>query len=305
MKKFIKNKYLFIGETQSINIELIVNSFNYLKGRVNYIIIGCFADFYNYLKLSSKKKIKLKNILDPLNFDNYDPNSLNIFDINANKNKSLNLIKQLEFSNFIANQSGHDLVTMPIDKFKVKKNIDFIGVTEYLGTINKKLTFMLMKGDMFSIVPYTTHINPLNISKNIKKKKINFFIHNLLETLEKQNLLKNFSEIVFLCYNPHCGENSYLGLEDKIIKDSLRSNFIKVKGPVAADSAFIKFKKNSLFLSTYHDQALIPFKILNKKAINMTVGLNFRRLSPAHGTAKDIINKNISDNSSYLSCMLD
>ncbi|MGA1198079.1 MAG: hypothetical protein ACO36I_16450 [Candidatus Latescibacterota bacterium] len=37
----------------------------------------------------------------------------------------------------------------------------------------------------------------------------------------------------------------------------------------------------------------------------MTVGLNFRRLSPAHGTAKDIINKNISDNTSYLSCMLD
>ena len=60
-----------------------------------------------------------------------------------------------------------------------------------------------------------------------------------------------------------------------------------------------------IFLSTYHDQALIPFKILNKKAINMTVGLNFRRLSPAHGTAKDIINKNISDNTSYLSCMLD
>ena len=53
----------------------------------------------------------------------------------------------------------------------------------------------------------------------------------------------------------------------------------------------------------YHDQALIPFKILNKKGINLTLGLNYRRLSPAHGTANDIKFKNIADISSYLACM--
>ena len=36
----------------------------------------------------------------------------------------------------------------------------------------------------------------------------------------------------------------------------------------------------------------------------MTLGLNYRRLSPAHGTAKDIINKNLADNTSYLACQL-
>ena len=34
--------------------------------------------------------------------------------------------------------------------------------------------------------------------------------------------------------------------------------------------------------------------------MNITLGLNYRRLSPAHGTAKDIKNKNIADNTSYL-----
>ena len=53
----------------------------------------------------------------------------------------------------------------------------------------------------------------------------------------------------------------------------------------------------------YHDQALIPFKILNQKGINLTMGLNYRRLSPAHGTANDIKFKNIADVSSYLACM--
>ena len=53
----------------------------------------------------------------------------------------------------------------------------------------------------------------------------------------------------------------------------------------------------------YHDQVLIPFKLLNKRGINLTLGLNYRRLSPAHGTATDIIFKNKADLSSYLACM--
>ena len=53
----------------------------------------------------------------------------------------------------------------------------------------------------------------------------------------------------------------------------------------------------------YHDQVLIPFKILNKKGINLTLGLNYRRLSPAHGTARDIKYKNIANSSSYIACM--
>ena len=54
----------------------------------------------------------------------------------------------------------------------------------------------------------------------------------------------------------------------------------------------------------YHDQALIPFKILNQKGINMTLGLEYRRLSPAHGIANDIKFKNIANISSYLECMV-
>ena len=53
----------------------------------------------------------------------------------------------------------------------------------------------------------------------------------------------------------------------------------------------------------YHDQALIPFKILNKKGINLTMGLNYRRLSPTHGTANDIIFKNLAEIKSFTACM--
>ena len=63
-----------------------------------------------------------------------------------------------------------------------------------------------------------------------------------------------------------------LGNEDKIITKSI-SNFKKITGPYSADSAFKNLKNNNLlFISMYHDQALIPFKILNQKGINLTIG---------------------------------
>ena len=108
--------------------------------------------------------------------------------------------------------------------------------------------------------------------------------------------------IKFLCYNPHCSENKTIGNEDEIIKRSL-GLFKSITGPFSADSSFSNLKKNTLFISTYHDQVLIPFKALNTKMINITLGLKYRRLSPAHGTAKDIKFKNKANIDSYIECM--
>ena len=46
----------------------------------------------------------------------------------------------------------------------------------------------------------------------------------------------------------------------------------------------------------YHDQVLSPYKaIYNFNAINITAGLPYVRVSPDHGTGKDIIKKNIAN----------
>ena len=40
----------------------------------------------------------------------------------------------------------------------------------------------------------------------------------------------------------------------------------------------------------YHDQVLTPFKTLFKfNACNVTLGLNYIRVSPDHGVAEDIV----------------
>ena len=49
----------------------------------------------------------------------------------------------------------------------------------------------------------------------------------------------------------------------------------------------------------YHDQVLAPFKAIYKfNAINITLGLKYIRVSPDHGTAKDLFGKGVANSSS-------
>jgi len=299
----LKKKLVFIGDIDSINIEIINKSHKTLKNKAKYILICNIREISNYLeKLGSK--LVINEIYNPLNFENLKKNCLNCYNIeDISKEKYKNLINQINFSNYLANSSKIDLVTMPINKSLFKKKIEFTGMTEYLAKINNKNTFMIMTGEKFSIIPLTTHINLKDVNKFINKKFINFDLDKILREIKRKIYNLKFKSIKFLCFNPHCSENNTIGKEDSIIA-GLVSNFKKISGPYPADSAFNNLGiDNYLFISMYHDQALIPFKILNKKGINLTMGLGYRRLSPAHGTARDIKFKNNANISSYLACM--
>ncbi len=51
----------------------------------------------------------------------------------------------------------------------------------------------------------------------------------------------------------------------------------------------------------YHDQVLTPIKTLFKfKAINITIGLPFIKVTPDHGPNQEMLGKNISDPSSII-----
>ena len=299
----MKKKFVFLGDENSINIEIVHKSHKFLKNKVKYILVGNINELTKYLnKLESQ--LNINEIHNPLSFENYNHECLNLFNIDhVSKKKYKNLINQINISNYLANTSQIDLVTLPIDKSLFKKEIEFTGMTEYLAKINKKRTLMLMYGEKFSVIPLTTHINLNDVKKFLNKKNLDRLLKEIIFQTQKKIYKLNFKSIRFLCYNPHCSENNTIGYEDKIITRSI-SNFKKITGPYSADSAFMNLnKKNLLFISMYHDQALIPFKILNQKGINLTLGLSYRRLSPAHGTANDIKFMNNADISSYLACM--
>ena len=97
--------------------------------------------------------------------------------------------------------------------------------------------------------------------------------------------------------NPHAGEEGLISNDEKkylipIINKLKKNKKINIDGPVSGDGMINKLNLNKydIFLFPYHDQALIPFKIIsNFQGINFTSNLNIIRLSPSHGTAKDLI----------------
>ena len=129
-------------------------------------------------------------------------------------------------------------------------------------------------------------------------------------TLKKdfKKLYKKDPKIAVLGLNPHNAELIKKSEEIKIINPAiskLKKKGFKIKGPFSADTLFINnYKKFDVKVGMYHDKVLGPFKSLfHFDAINITLGLNYLRVSPDHGPAKDIINKNKANHVSLLNCV--
>ena len=128
----------------------------------------------------------------------------------------------------------------------------------------------------------------------------------MLHLTAKRDLRKINPKIAVLGLNPHAGENGLIGDEEiKIIAPAIKSlqKKFNVSGPFVPDAFWGNktYKKFDIILGMYHDQVLIPFKLLNfNNGVNFTAGLNLIRTSPDHGTAYDIAGLNKADESSIL-----
>ena len=297
-----RNKIVSVGSFDSINFEILSKSITTLfKKNIKFLIVGDLNKIKKKFSLYNLEKII--NVVDKIGI--FKPNMINVYDSKKHIRKnSIEILDDISVAYEIAVKSNSDLITMPINKSEIKKKINFNGVTEYLGKLNKTKTYMIMKGNLFSIIPLTTHIPLKKVSKNFINKLNDLEI--LMGYLNNNNI--QYRNIIFLGINPHAGEGGTIGNEEKLISSTIKRlrrkfndyNFI---GPVSADSAFKKIESKCLYISAYHDQGLIPFKILNKTQVNYTIGLKIRRFSPAHGTAKDIKNKNKAQTESFIECM--
>ncbi len=199
------------------------------------------------------------------------------------------------------------LVTAPIHKQAIQSaNFSFPGHTEYLQhKLNAPEVLMLLVSDNVKIATVTGHI-PIS---EVKKTLSSDLILTKLRLLN-QSIIKDFGinrpKIAVLGLNPHAGDNGVIGTEEQeIIIPALkqaREEKIMAMGPYPADGFFasLAFRKFDAVLSMYHDQGLIPFKLLAfENGVNYTAGLPYIRTSPDHGTAFDIADKNMADPSSF------
>lgn len=213
----------------------------------------------------------------------------------------------LERSVEALNQGNIDvLVTAPINKSNIQSEaFSFAGHTDYLASqlLGDSLMFMISENIRVGLL--TDHLPINQVSKAITADLIVKKVKLMAESLQKDFCIER-PRIAVLGLNPHCGDKGVIGKEEEQIiiptLQSLYSEGILVFGPYSADGFFASesYKQFDAVIAPYHDQGLIPFKMLSfGNGVNFTAGLNKVRTSPDHGTAYEIAGKNIADPSSF------
>ena len=193
---------------------------------------------------------------------------------------------------FMKENSIKRLVTAPLSKEAVKLVLPgFCGHTEYLARYYKRNVEMMMVSRKLKTVLASRHIPLRDVPLSIKKQNLldTFF---LIERSLKNMFKVKKPKIVVASLNPHAGVNTFLDKEERIISSVIRNSAVKIFGPYPADSIFTpdNLKKYDCIVCLYHDQAMIPFKLLSmKEGVNLTLGLPIIRTSPAHGVAYDVV----------------
>lgn len=219
-----------------------------------------------------------------------------IFDIASNEDAATWVIMALHLCHKNILQS---LVTGPLSKTLIQSaGYHFVGHTGiFRHYYPKRNFFMAFRGNHFNVVLMSDHIALKDVEKSVDKPELlKAFLNSALHFHKS---LKGAKKAVLLGLNPHAGEKGIIGVFEKKLTEAAwyKKGFSKkLTGPLSADGAFLKsnWSKYSTYLALYHDQGLIPFKLVHGQdsGVHITLGLPFVRTSVDHGTAKDLFNKN-------------
>jgi len=208
------------------------------------------------------------------------------------------------------------VVTNPISKHVLyEKGFSFPGHTEFLADLAQKASgrkihpVMMLASEELRAIPLTIHAPLREVANLISNELINKTAHIIDHDL-KAYFGFDSPRLCFCGLNPHAGENGAIGDEEQRIiipaLAQLAAEGLEVSGPFPADTLFHpRARKNyDAVIGMYHDQALIPLKMLAfDKGVNVTLGLPFVRTSPDHGTAFDIAGKGVANPSSLLEAL--
>ncbi len=209
----------------------------------------------------------------------------------------------------LARRHGYPLATGPVSKKVIAgsglpKAGSFRGHTEWLETLDTaRHSVMCFASPRLVTSLVTTHIPIRKVGRAITGELVT------KATLELTDLLIRLGckrpRVVVASLNPHAGEESLLGGEEKtsILPGIVRARRIagskaEIVGPIGAETAYRKGVAGVYdgVVAMYHDQATIPMKLLDfGGAVNVTQGLSIVRTSVDHGTAYDIAGQGVVD----------
>lgn len=200
------------------------------------------------------------------------------------------------------------LVTAPISKASWSlAGIPWKGHTDYLESLYPGAT-MFFWSEKLKVALLSHHISLRRALRRITRENVVAFLFSLSCGLK--NAMPGGAEFLVAGLNPHAGEGGLIGDEEvreivPVIGEAKRRG-LAVSGPYPPDVVFRTAlgRKNAVVVALYHDQGLIPFKLLAfETGVNATLGLPFSRTSPDHGTAFDIAGKNCADPRSFIAAV--
>jgi 4-hydroxythreonine-4-phosphate dehydrogenase len=187
------------------------------------------------------------------------------------------------------------LVTAPINKYWMQRaGHRYDGHTGYLSELAGAPATMMLAGRRLRVVLVTTHIAHAAVASALDTAGIRHAARAADAHLRRFHGLRR-PRLAVAALNPHAGEGGLFGDEEKrVIAPAVRSlarSGLRVTGPLAADTVFAAAADGDYdaVVCMYHDQALIPLKLLEfGRAVNVSMRLPFIRTSPDHGTAYEI-----------------
>jgi 4-hydroxythreonine-4-phosphate dehydrogenase len=226
--------------------------------------------------------------------------------------------------NAIARTLNHEfdgIVTAPIAKSAwLAAGHPYPGQTELLAEMSDARRFGMLfvaksphSGWTMRTLLATTHIPLRAVPQALTPELMTLKLELLIACLQRDFGLDK-SKIAIAGLNPHSGEQGQLGTEEQdwlipwIASQQQRFPNVQLDGPVPPDTLWLEpglawqsqhcvdaQSAHDGYLALYHDQGLIPVKLLAfDLAVNTTIGLPFVRTSPDHGTAFNIAGQGIA-----------
>lgn len=205
----------------------------------------------------------------------------------------------------------HGVVTAPIHKESLHlAGVKHPGHTEiFTALTGAKRSCMMLYSDKLTVSMATTHIGYRDVPEKLSAARVLDVIELTAEAMRR--ILRREPRLGVCGLNPHAGEHGLFGKgeEENVVTPAAqraREQGIHVEGPLVPDAAFTLNvrKRFDAFVTLYHDQGHIPFKMLAfDTGVNVTLGLPIIRTSVDHGTAFDIAWRGRADPTSLFSAI--
>ena len=204
---------------------------------------------------------------------------------------------------------GHTcgMTTAPINKLALRAaGISEPGHTEILARLAATSRFaMMFASEHLQVVLATIH---LPLARALAALTPELVFEKIQLTHEAGRWLGRANpKIAIAGINPHAGEGGMLGDdEQRVLLPAIvkaREHGYSVTDPLPPDTVFMRARTGEfdVVLAMYHDQGLIPVKLLGlDSAVNVTIGLPFLRSSVDHGTAFDLAGRGIASEANLL-----